>query len=76
MEENTTILEVFFKAFCSCVNERQVEGGRFYKLDNGILSALEENDLPDEYFYRGDDEYDEYGDCAYCPVRPINGNRC
>lgn len=40
----------------------------FYKIQDNRLSLLEDNELPEEFLYGYDDEYEEYDDGAYCPV--------
>ena len=55
------------EAFHSYESGNPVTGCRFYKLVNGNMVEVEDNELPEEFLY-GYDEYEEYDDCAYCPV--------
>lgn len=41
---------------------------RFYKLVDGRLLDVANNELPEGFVYGYDDAREEYGDCAYCPV--------
>lgn len=65
----TTSIESLVEAYYSHASEHLGTGCRFYKLVNGNLLGLEDNELPEEFLYGYDDECDEeYGDCAYCLV--------
>lgn len=63
----TTTVEALVEAFHSYESGNPVTGCRFYKLVNGNMVEVEDNELPEEFLY-GYDEYEEYDDCAYCPV--------
>lgn len=63
----TTTVEALVEAFHSYENGNPVTGCRFYKLVNGNMVEVEDNELPEEFLY-GYDEYEEYDDCAHCPV--------
>ena len=60
----TTTVEALVEAFHSYESGNPVTGCRFYKLVNGNMVEVEDNELPEEFLYG----YDEYDDCAYCPV--------
>ena len=63
----TTTVEALVEAFHSYESGNPVTGCRFYKLVNGNMIEVEDNELPEEFLY-GYDEYEEYDDCTYCPV--------
>lgn len=64
----TTSVEALVEAFYSYVSENSDAVCRFYKLVNGNVIELDDNELPAEFLYGYDDEDAEYDDCAYCPV--------
>lgn len=63
----TTTVEALVEAFHSYESGNPITDCRFYKLVNGNMVEVEDNELPEEFLY-GYDEYEEYDDCAYCPV--------
>ena len=64
----TTTIEALTEAFH--LHSREYLGSRcgFYKLVDGKLFAVEDNELPEDFLHGYNEECDEYDDCAYCPA--------
>lgn len=67
-----TTIEAIVEAFHLYSSEHFGARCGFYKLVDGKLLRVEDNELPEEFLYGYDDEheYEEYDDCAYCPACP------
>ena len=63
-----TTIEALVEAFGHYSSEHFGARCGFYKLADGKLLEVEDNELPEEFLCVYYDECEEYDDCAYCPV--------